>query len=101
MATKNRQHTLELWFHPIGGHLTMAFTYKDWFFMDYCDSAEAHYRFPTKWGLVHVIMFGGISPDKSIAETLMNAVFEGKIKHVKFDDVANGKCDLRGESITR
>jgi hypothetical protein len=98
MKKANRQHTVEFWYHPIQGHLVMVFTYKDWYWRDYCDNAEGHYRLMSKWGLIHAIFFGGIVPDKSIAQTLVDAVIDGRVKHVRFDDFINGKCDIRGNA---
>lgn len=85
--TINRQHTIELWYHPSQGHLCAVFTQKDWYWADYADSAPLeHFRWPTQWGLVHILVFGW-PVGKEIALNVTQAVLDGKVKVTKFDDL--------------
>jgi len=87
MKTPNRQHTIELWFNPKGGELAMCFTYKDWYWSDYADQLPLeHWRFPTDWGLVHILVYG-VPVGMAVATKITTMVFDGKVKHTKFDDI--------------
>jgi len=97
MREKNRQHTIELWFNPKTESLAMCFTYKDWYWMDYADQAPLeHWRFPTSWGLVHILVFGWPC-GMAIATKITTMVFDGKVKHTKFDDL----CGVKNEDSSR
>ncbi|HZZ99078.1 MAG TPA: hypothetical protein VFG51_04035 [Candidatus Saccharimonadia bacterium] len=97
MTTKNRQHTIELWFHPVKHTVQAIFTHKDWYWEEYSDeSALKHYRMDCAWGRVHILVFGWEAP-LEWAVMLTTMVIQGDYKSVKFDEICGTALAKKGK----